>query len=160
MDAQQVYRYKIKAQRKPKLRLDRIERPALVSDPEPLKGEVQGLPATDIEERVARALYKLRLPFSFQVSVPVMGSIPGRGKVIDFLLYTRVLQPLEVDGPRWHDTAGQKSEDALRQLLLNAEFRRYGWPPLGRLNWIYLQTQDDADRAVRQFLAGNIGIRR
>ena len=158
MNGQQIYRYKTKRSQKIKLNLNRVDQPVRLTDPEPLVGMVQNIPATDIEERVARALYKLQIPFAFQVTIPVMGSIPGRGKVIDFLVYTRIPLPLEVDGPRWHDTAGQKSEDALREILLNAEFRRFGWLPLSRLNWIYLETQEDADRAVRALWVGRLTV--
>lgn len=154
MNAHQVFQYRINPRKKPVLPLNRVELPGLVSDPKPLDGEVQGMPATDIEERVARTLYKLQVPFSFQTSIPVMGSLPGRGKVIDFLLYTQLPQPLEVDGPRWHTTDGQKSEDVLREILLNVQFRRHGWLPLIRLNWMHLDTQVDADRAVRRIWTG------
>ncbi len=150
----QVYKYRLERTAGANQPLNRIQAAARLADAEPLAGIVQGQPATDIEERVARALYKLQVSFTFQVKVQVMGSIPGRGKVIDFLLGARIPLPLEVDGPRWHGTAGQKGEDQLREILLNAQFRRFGWYPLSRLSWTHLSTQEDADRAVRQLWVG------
>jgi len=135
-------------------RLNRLPQLSAAPDSPPLTGLVQEKSATDIEERVARALYKIQVPFRFQVVVPVLGSLPGRGKVIDFLLGTQVYQPLEVDGPLWHTHAAEKGEDALRELLLNAEFRKRGWLPLRRLSWLQLESQAAADHSVRQLLAG------
>jgi hypothetical protein len=149
-----VYQYDKPGRPARPLRLNRLPRLSAAPDSPPLTGLVQEKSATDIEERVARALYKLQVPFRFQVVVPVLGSLPGRGKVIDFLLGTRVYQPLEVDGPLWHTHAAEKGEDDLRELLLNAEFRKRGWLPLRRLGWLQLDSQDATDRSLRQLLAG------
>jgi hypothetical protein len=154
MGQREVYQYAIPREQNPSLPLNRLLQPVLEPDLQPLTGMVQGLPATDIEERTARALHKMQVPFNFQVVVPVAGSLPGRGKVIDFLLHTRLYQPLEVDGPRWHTNAAQRGEDELRELLLNGVFRRRGWMALRRLSWLQLGSQAAADRSVRELLVG------
>lgn len=144
-----VYQYRIPLAVKKTVRLNRLPPLALEVDPQPLSGRLQGKKATDIEERVGRALSRLRLPFRFQVLLPVPGSLPGRGKRLDFLIQNGWQQPLEVDGPRWHITSAQLGQDRLREALLNQVFRRIGWRPLKRLKWWQLQDQASADRAVR-----------
>ena len=141
--------------------VNRLKPMAEGGDEPPLTGLVHGKRATDIEERFARGLDQAGLAFAFQVEVYVLGSLPGRGKVVDFVVRAGMLYPVEVDGPIGHSTAAELGADAVRTAFLNERFRKMGWALLERAPWWQLQNQAQADRTVRRVFGGpNFGGRK
>jgi len=75
-------------------------------------GTVQGSNASSYEYNVAKALYKLDIPFVFQYEV-INRRVRG-GQVVDFLALTRPLAtPIEVNGDYWH----RNSDEEYRQTI-------------------------------------------
>ncbi len=106
------------------------------------------VPASDIEERFARGLQKVELPFIFQFEIPIMGSLPGRNTEVDFVVG---FHPIELNSPLGHTTITDKAEDALRERLINAAGQKMGWFPLETFWYWQLDTQEEADRLAREF---------
>ena len=117
---------------------------------EGLSGKVLGQPASDLEERFARALSKNRrvLGYRFQVSFIASRGLPGE-KRVDFVVNTGLQRPVEVDGAYVHKTAAQQASDAVKELVLNAYFRAAGYQPLLRIPGFHLENQESADRFVQ-----------
>lgn len=118
------------------------------SEDEGLTGLVNGEPASDLEERLARAFYKTRRKFEFQVEVPVRSSLPGEERKVDFIVDGT--QPVEPKGYISHyRTIAQKGSDVVRELLLNEFFAANGLKPLITVPYYKLETQEMTDRWVR-----------
>lgn len=137
-----------------------VERAALnrlrpVDDDEGLTGLVQGQAASDIEERLARALKKQAATerFEFQESFAAPRNIPGELRP-DFLVYLggAVIQPLQPDGEFAHKSAAQKESDRVKDALLDELLRGRGALPTVRIPGYELETQADADAWVRENL--------
>jgi hypothetical protein len=134
-----------------RFRKNRLKQITVQADPVPLTGLVKGKPATDIEERFARALGSLGLGFRFQVRFSTVGSLPWQEKVVDFVVQVSgVFQPVEVDGDIGHRTSAQRGRDAIREVLLNEVFIWLGYLPLVRVKWFELESQEMADGVVRR----------
>lgn len=150
------YRYKKKSRRTGQgahFDLDRLERLSVKADEIPLTGFVNGLKASDLEERVARALRMLNVEFGFQVPFETSGSLPGQEKNVDFVVQAGgMFIPIAVDGKIGHNTSAQKGKDSVRETLLNEVFKRYGLRPLVRIKWDQVDTQALAVRTIRQLL--------
>lgn len=139
------YLYSVPSSRVP----DRtIDRPVPYSTDEELTGWVNGEKASDIEERVARALRGLNREFAFQVPI----TIPGREfeNKVDFIVERR--QPVEVYGEIGHDSAAERGDDAVREAQLNEFFAVVGLQPIRVLRWPELRTQELANNAVRELV--------
>lgn len=148
MAKKRPFRYSNYRQHKPDLDAPRYERPTL---DEGLTGVVQGKPASDLEERLARALYKRRIPFQFQVEVFTRTSMPGEERQVDFVL--RGDQPVEPKGQYAHyRDIGQKGKDYLRELQLNEAFTFMGLKPLINIPYWKLANQEMTDAYVRRYL--------
>lgn len=144
------YQYKQPVNRKPRMAVNRLPRqtnPA--ADPKPLTGYVNGVKATNIEERFARALRRHGLRYRFQVEFRTAVSLPGRARVVDFVVYHGLRYPVEVDGEIAHSTGEQEAADRVREELLNEVFRWKCMPPMRRVKWWQLETQAQADAVVR-----------
>lgn len=156
------YQYPIRGQRivRDKLgaRLDRRVRD------EGLLGVVQGLKASDLEERFARSLSKLEYPFEFRyrISSPLTGMrrlsrrfTNETGEVeIDFLVQTTSITPVFIDGQIGHFyTAYQADKDALKTNATNEFGRILQWRPAIRVPFWRLQDQDMTDVTVRELFA-------
>lgn len=116
---------------------------------EGLTGQVHNNQASDIEERFARALYKLDIPFQFRVVFFGNPGMPGSIEV-DFLCNDLVLQPVQIDGEFTHKSAAQKARDKRRDDRIDQYLMRQGAYPTVRVPGIDLQTQDDADKVARE----------
>jgi hypothetical protein len=93
-------------------------------EPEPTPiGLVQGQePGSKEEWWVALALWKLQMPFSFQV--PVMGGRDRKGGfIVDFVVYNPIAVPVEVFGNYWHE-GDMGAGDSLRLALYRQYFGR------------------------------------
>lgn len=141
------YKYLIRAVEKPE-RLNRLPELTIITDPVPLTRLVQGKRASDLEERLARALYKAEMNFEFQVWVWVQSGL----KRVDFVVHYGLLYPVEVDGVIGHRTGAQQGNDAVRETLLNEAFHRRGWTALRRVKWWQLENQAAADRVARALI--------
>lgn len=127
----------------------RVARPRPPRDEENLTGFVRGLPASDLEERMARSFNRFKIPFGFQVPIYTATSMPGDAKMVDFVV--RGVQPVEPAGFVGHyRTAGQRANDRVREMFLNEVFRRIGWRPLISIKYTKLDDQEMTDRTVRE----------
>jgi hypothetical protein len=134
--------------------LNRLEQITTLPDPKPLTGFVNGMRASDLEERFARGLRGAGLRFRFQYLVSVVDSLPGKEKVVDFLVEKGFFYPIEIDGLIAHHTAAQKGKDLVREILLNDKFKQRGIYPIQRVKWWQLETQEMANRIVRELFGG------
>ena len=122
-----------------------------------LTGKVLGFPASDLEERFARALYRLNIPFLFRYRIPAWEGAPIMnllGEVeIDFLIILPVLRPVQIDGEYAHKGAEKREEDAKKDGIVNEYFSDKGALPVVRIPHYMLKSQEDANRLVtREFV--------
>lgn len=114
---------------------------------EGLTGYVHGSKASDLEERLARALDKRGLDYAFQVSIYTAYSLPDEEKKVDFVIEGRL--PVEPLGFIGHFlTIGQRAKDRMRELQLNEAFERIGLMPLTSVHFSKLGSQERADEYV------------
>jgi hypothetical protein len=154
MSAVESYCYPISPQKTSPNNLHRLDQPKPVPDPTPLTGFVNGKRASNLEERFARGLHSAKLSFIFQYKVPVAGTLPGKEKVVDFLVERGLRYPVEIDGLIAHHTTAQKGQDVVREILINHAFIQRGILPIRRVKWWQLETQEMANRVVRELFGG------
>ena len=152
------YKYKKPSNRAPRFTLNRYKSFNSVTDREPLTGWVNGLEASDIEERFARGLRNLQREFQFQVEFNLsvndtIGADPRDFKRVDFLVSNYLEYPVEIYGEIGHDTAAEQGKDELREFALNDAFKGMGLRPLQVVWWWELDTQDMADRKAETMFA-------
>ena len=136
------YKYKIPRAKQP----DRLDRLEPIPNDEGLTGLVQGQRASDLEERFARALYKLKLRFWFQFYVYTAYSLPGEDKVVDFVVDAGLMWPLEVDASFTHKTSEQRQYDKIRDAQVDEALGRAGYQRIQRIPGEKLATQDLANQ--------------
>jgi len=134
-------------------------KPQLAPDTAPpdeqLSGYVQGQPASKLEERFAKALEFYGIHFRFQYEVPSVYSLPGEGKVIDFIVYDGgIATPIEVGASYIHGETTRKESERERTALINPVLMNLGILPLDENN-SYLELDhptsiEDAKRIVRE----------
>lgn len=115
---------------------------------------VQGLPASDNEERLARAMSRFRVGYEFQWQVRLDHALPLDKKNIDFLV--KNMWPLDVNGFVGHKmTTSQRVYDRMREVALNGLFQRMGKMPLMVIEDAddVLRNQAAADQWVQKNLA-------
>ncbi len=146
-----IYTMRRRSKRKPRMRLNRLKRSAPAEN---LSGWVNGMEASDIEERFSKALRRIRKDFNFRVNFRTAVSVPGEDKEIDFLVDRGgQFQAVEVDGEIGHKTSSQQGKDQLREILLNEALERQNILPIMRVPWWQLDTQDKAnDFVLRTFI--------
>jgi len=112
-----------------------------------LTGYVNGLAASDIEERFAKALDYFGKNYSFQVDVPTFGAVPGEWRSVDFMVQDAGQYfPVEIYGEISHTGSDQKARDSQREALLNREFMRLqGVKPLSVV-WYYDLVDEQTSR--------------
>ena len=129
----------------------RLDRP--LSEPKPdegLTGELQGLPASDTEERFARALDKQALGYEFRAAQIAGRNLPGEVEV-DFMVYDgATIQPVQIDGEFAHKSAEQKSEDAIKDVILDKSLEGTGALPVKRIPGAFLETQEEVNNVVKE----------
>jgi hypothetical protein len=130
-------------------------------DQEVLSGMVQGMKASDLEERVARSHDKLEVSTQFRVRITseALGNqrltrqfANVRGEVeIDFLSeFGNRTYPLFVDGSIGHFfTAWQADADKLKTAVADEFGRQFGWNESIRIPFWKLIDQDMSDRTIR-----------
>ena len=138
------------------MRYDRLEvapLPDVAAQDEGLTGYVHGLEASDLEERFARALDKYAIDYGFQVPVDTAYTLPGQAKVVDFMVYTGMPRPVEVDGEFTHKTTEQHEADRERDAQINGALRERGYSPVMRITYEDLIDQDHANATVENYIA-------
>lgn len=128
---------------------------------EVLSGVVQGMDASDIEERTARALYKIEIPFDFRarISSDALGqrrltrefaNIKGEVEIDMLCEKDGAVTPIFVDGEISHYfTPAQAEADRIKTNVANEFGRRFGWKEAVRIPFWKLTTQDMADKTIR-----------
>ena len=148
-----IYQFHINAAPRENTPAPKIQTP---SDDEMLMGYVQGMEASDLEERFARAIAKmpdLVLGYSFRKPMIAGKNLPGWAE-LDFSVFTPTgYQPIQVDGEYAHKSQQQKSEDTVKDALINEELKGYAQPII-RINGDLLQTQAEADLTARMIFYG------
>lgn len=129
---------------------------------EVLSGEIQGYKASDIEERTARALDRLEIPYQFRARITsdVLGErrltrefANVRGEIEIDMLCDRegLVVPIFVDGQISHYwTPAQAEGDKIKTAATNEFGQRLGWHEAVRIPFWQLTDQDTADRTVRE----------
>lgn len=126
-------------------------RPQLMDDGELLDKEVQGMPASDLEERFSNALEKNARVHNYEFRVPYIAGRSMLGEVeLDFAVYAPLLYPVQIDGEVGHSSAEQVAHDALNDALLNEKLKGIAAAPVVRIKWHQLETQADADQLVEE----------
>jgi len=149
------YLYRKPSKRAANLNLDRLRQLKNQSDPIPLTGWVHGKEASDLEERFYRGVKNAGIldeDLHYDVPVRVTNGMRPEEKKVDFMIDLGVMQPVEVDGYIGHYTASQQGYDQIREMLLNAEFRKRGIRSLKRVKWWQVETQEMADETARSIV--------
>lgn len=131
---------------------------------EALTGIVQGMKASDLEERFARAMDKLEIPYQFRVRLTSealgMRQLTRafqniRGEIeMDFFVNHGQTWPIFIDGQIAHFyTPAQAEEDRLKTNAVNEFGQTFGWREAVRVPFWKLQDQDSADRVAREIFA-------
>lgn len=130
-------------------------------DQEVLSGIVDGMKASDLEERVSRSLNKMEIPSQFRARITseALGDrrltrkfANVRGEVeIDFLAeHGSRTYPLFVDGQISHFyTAWQADADKVKTDIADEFGREFGWNESVRIPFWKLIDQDMSDRTIR-----------
>lgn len=96
-----------------------FDRPTSPPD-EMLTGYVHGEKASVLEERFAIALDFFGLTFIFQYEVPGLYTIPGEGKLIDFIVYDGgIAWPVEIGSSFVHASPSKQEEERARMQTIN-----------------------------------------
>lgn len=146
-----TFRYKVRRTPRKEMPFGKIQ---VVKEDEGLTGVIYGSPASDIEERFARALSTdSRITgFTFREAVIAPRSMPGQLE-IDFVVQVGPLvYAIQIDGEIAHKGTAKKMDDARKDALVNQYMRRFGARPVIRIDGEKLASQEDADKLVRMLL--------
>ena len=145
------FRFKVRKEARPKDGpLNRLDRPA--TEDEQFSGVIQDLPASDLEERSARAIRKLGLGFTFRQAFFAGRGMSGEVE-LDFMIYDGpVIIPVQVDGDYAHGSEKQKAHDAQQDAILNAELAKQGARTVVRIPSWKVIDQETADRTFRELI--------
>lgn len=132
-----------------------------VGEKEVLSGQVQGMKASDLEERWARSHEKYEMPFEFRVRLtsPMLGAVRLthtfaniKGEIeLDTLGGRDRTVPVFIDGSISHFfTPYQAIEDKEKEDAVNEFGRMFGWAVAVRVPYWKLLDQDMTDRTFRE----------
>ena len=103
-----------------------------VGPEENLNGYVHGKKASALEERFAKALDFFGIEYIFQFEVESVYSLPGEGKLIDFIVFDGGLGiPVEIGASFVHDSPSKEELERVRQTIVNPILQLQGILPLG-----------------------------
>lgn len=128
-----------------------LPRVKYLKDDPPLTGWVHGLPASDLEERYARGLKNAGREFGYQINIKTAFSLPGKDKIVDFMVPTGgLVEPTDVFGAL-HQWPQAQLKDKEREDELNEVFEMMpDMLPL-KIIWFWkLETQDFANSIARE----------
>lgn len=138
--------YQYKTPRRPQE--GNVNRMPRVSETETLSKMVQGQPASDIEERFARALSRRQYAYAFRQVINVPFQIPGQKNEVDFIVFEQGTWPIEIDGEFTHKTSEQRAHDSTRDAILDEHLGQWGWQRIQRIPGEDLEDQEMANRKV------------
>lgn len=130
-------------------------------DQEQLTGLINGEKASDLEERVAKSLDRLEIPFDFRVRVTseALGQqrltsrrANIRGEVEVDMLCDRngEITPIFVDGEIGHHMSPHQADvDKQKADIINEFGKQFGWREAVRIPFWKLIDQDVTDRTIR-----------
>ncbi len=122
-----------------------------------LTGQVRGKKASDLEEIFARALEKS--PKVVWWKREQLYGAPSRNaagaKTLDYLVYTGVLYPIQIDDEWIHKSAATKAKDAMSDAFIFQKLASQGPRPVRRIKGNELRdgrraSQEKADKLVRE----------
>ena len=120
------------------------------SEDERLEGFVRGKEASELEERFARALDGHKMRYVFQEIINTPYQVPGQKNEIDFIVDEFGTHPIEIDGTWIHKSPSQKSEDALRDAIIDDITSKWGWERIVRIPGNELESQDQANKVAEE----------
>lgn len=143
------FKYKIPRAKRPPVSMG-AKRPP--KEPELLTGFVQDKPASDIEERYAKALAKNPRVMYYNFRTPLMAPTGFPGSIdLDFLVFTGVYYPIQIDGQYAHKSATQRERDRLNDAMLDDYLgRTMDARPVERIPFYKLEDQEMTDRLVAE----------
>jgi hypothetical protein len=120
---------------------------------EQLTGQVNGQRASDLEERFARALEKIKgiRRYDFQPSMIVDRNLPGEVRP-DFIIYSDTPMAVMIDGEFVHKSAEARARDQFNDAILYEHLRDFGFLPPIRVPGYRLQTQDEANAVAQDLI--------
>lgn len=125
-----------------------------INDGEELSGFIGYDAASDIEERFYKALSKNEMIQGIEFRVPVISArnLPGQLEV-DFVVQVGPqIYVFQVDGEYAHKGESKKADDARKDALVNEYYRQYGAQPVKRINGELLQSQEMANKIVKELI--------
>lgn len=140
---------------KHKVKMNSPFRPQFSRDePELLAGRVQGIKASSIEERFAKALDGRNAKYRFRYTLGAPRGLPGWMEV-DFIVYKNgIWHPIEIDTQFTHRDKGRK--DVLHDSKVLSELEKQGFAVFPKVTHIMgedsLMTQKQAENKVRELL--------
>lgn len=142
------FKFKVIRPARPTLTLQRL--PVEAKADEGFTGEVQGMPASDLEERFARALDRAGLQYAFR---QVYGGARNQSGTteLDFMVFKGPTQyPIQIDGQFAHAGGEQKQEDLMKNAILDEALRGTNAQPVQRIPYTDLGTQEETNRLVQE----------
>jgi hypothetical protein len=127
------------------------QRPSYATAAEQLMGSVTGIPATQGEERFARALLRDKnvLTFYFRMPIGAPHGMPG-WKELDYFVQTVMgYRAVQIDGVDFVHL-GTQGIDILRDRATIGDLKNYGIGEVIHVRADQLATQDEANRVVRR----------
>jgi len=140
------FQYKVRKNLPDPGKVDRVQPDKLQ---ETFTGELQGMKASDIEERFARALNKRNIGYEFRVAYIAGRNLPGEVELDFAVSQGSQIFPVQIDGEFAHKSASQKSEDAMKDAILNQRLEGMARPVI-RIPGAELETQEMTDRKVKE----------
>jgi len=131
---------------------------------EVLSGQVQGMHASDLEERVAKALDKMEISFEFRVRITSQAlgnqrlthqfaNVRGEAEIDMLCDVGGQSVPIFVDGQISHHYAPwQADQDKLKTEMTDEFGKQFGWRESIRIPFWQLIDQEMTDRTVRDAL--------
>lgn len=118
-----------------------------------LTGVVNGQKASDIEERFARALNRVKKGFVFRMPIISPRNMLGQLE-LDFLVIDEPhYYPVQIDGAYAHKAESKQQEDQKKDILIQAFLKKeYNAMPIKRIKGIDLETQEEANLQVQELL--------
>lgn len=132
---------KVPRVRTPRVEMSAPRRPRLDNgdEAEVLSGEVQGMKASALEERFARALDKERISYQFRYTIGAPRGLPG-WKELDYLIERNgQIYAVEVDSAFTHRNKGES--DRLHDAIVLSELEQEGFQAFPQV--IHLQGETD-----------------
>ena len=139
--------YTVKLGKKKKPPFPAGAKPRVAVEKEQLIGSVRNMPASDIEERFAKALDKRGIQYWFRLPVGAPRGMPGYNEV-DFLVINGGYYPIQIDGEYSH--LGHESKDILTDAKLMVGLKEYSPFPVRHIPYTQLGDQKAADMAARR----------